>query len=212
MPERNLWQSISFFPPIQYLIASIDYLFDGHMMAAKALIYLYLITVATRMVAESRRYFIDQGCNDPKSYDVIYAIVTLSAWRSGYLSLDTFCNKFLQRFWVWIVILLTARVMHSAYPEQGWTKGAVGMLLAFELRSITGNLGDCGLERARMIRQFIDQAIEAILKAKIQDLGRALMGLGGALFGWGNYQPSSKSMDRDQNNSNGDGRNGPKDY
>lgn len=213
MSDRSLWYTLLASPPIQYSIASVDYLFDGHFAAARALMCLYAITVATRIVAESRQSLIDRGRLDPKSSGVIFSILALEAWREGRLSLDTFYNKFLQRAGLWVVILLPARSMHDAYPVQGWTKAAVAFLLACELRAIIGNLGDCGIERARMIRQFIDQAAEAILKAKIQDLGRALMGLGGAMFGWGSgYQGYSGSKDDKGQDSAQDRRNGPKKY
>ncbi len=214
MPDRSIICAVYASPPIQYLIGMVVYLFDDHLMGARALLYLYVITVGAKIVAESRRYLIDAGNENPDSDEVICSISTLCAWRKGYLSLHVFYNKFLQRIGIWGVVLFCARVMHDAYPVMGWSKGAVGFLLACELRAIAGNLGACGMERAKMIRQFIDQALEAILRAKIQDFGRALMGLGNVLFGiGGSYQPTNyQGKDPLDKNSDNDGVNGPKKY
>ena len=189
MPDRSIICAVYASPPIQYLVGVVAYLFDGHVMGARALLYLYVINVGAKVVAESRKSLMESGKERPDSDDVICAVSTLAAWRKGYLSLHVFYNKFLQRVAIWAVILWAAMVMHDAYPDMGWTKYAVGFLLACELRAIAGNLGDCGIERAKMIRQFIDQALEAILRAKVQDLGRALMGLGSTVFGIGSYSP-----------------------
>ena len=212
MPDRSIICAVYASPPIQYLVGVVACLFDGHVMGARALLYLYVINVGAKVVAESRKSLMESGKERPDSDDVICAVSTLAAWRKGYLSLHIFYNKFLQRVAIWAVILWAARVMHDAYPDMGWTKYAVGFLLACELRAIAGNLGDCGIERAKMIRQFIDQALEAILRAKVQDLGRALMGLGSTVFGIGNYSPPTNyhpKNDKSDKDNNGDG---PKDY
>ena len=212
MPDRSIICAVYASPPIQYLVGVVAYLFDGHVMGARALLYLYVINVGAKVVAESRKSLMESGKERPDSDDVICAVSTLAAWRKGYLSLHVFYNKFLQRVAIWAVILWAARVMHDAYPDMGWTKYAVGFLLACELRAIAGNLGDCGNERAKMIRQYIDQALEAILRAKVQDLGRALMGLGSTVFGIGNYSPPANyhpKNDKSDKDNNGDG---PKDY
>lgn len=161
------------------------------MAGAQALICLYLVTVGTRIVSETRRFLIDSGKEKPNSSLVIQGLLKLQAWRSDYLRINVFCNKFIQRLIIWAVLLWVARLVHDAYPEQGFSRFMVDALIGFELRVIAGNLGDCGLERAKMIRLFIDQALDALLKAKVQEVGKALLGLAGAVFGWGgtqNYQ------------------------